>query len=88
MQTMLSLLLALATPSMAEPLQEPYRDCSQQTLDTALALERAGDRRALRDHSAELRLQAILSPRAAGSPARSPDGGTDSSSSTQSPPRR
>jgi hypothetical protein len=46
---MLSLLLALATPSMAEPLQDPYRECSAQTLKTAIALERAGDREALRD---------------------------------------
>ena len=47
---MLALLLALATPAMSEPLHEPYRDCSAQTLDTAIALERAGDREALRDH--------------------------------------
>ena len=31
-------------------MNEPYRECSQQTLDTALALERLGDREALRDH--------------------------------------
>jgi hypothetical protein len=47
---MLALLLALATPAMSEPLHEPYRDCSAQTLDTAIALERAGDREGLRDH--------------------------------------
>jgi hypothetical protein len=48
---MLALLLALATSTAhAEPLQDPYRECSQQTLDTAIALERAGDREALRDH--------------------------------------
>ena len=28
----------------------PYGHCDQQTLDTAIALERAGDREALRDH--------------------------------------
>jgi len=31
-------------------LREPYGQCDQQTLDTAVALERAGDREALRDH--------------------------------------
>ena len=44
---------ALATPAGAEPLntlREPYRTCDQQTLDTAVALERLGDREALRDH--------------------------------------
>jgi hypothetical protein len=35
---------------MSEPLHEPYRDCSAQTLETAIALERAGDREGLRDH--------------------------------------
>jgi hypothetical protein len=48
---MLALLLALAaSTARAEPLQDPYRECSQQTLETAIALERAGDREGLRDH--------------------------------------
>ena len=51
---MLALLLALATSTAhAEPLntlRDPYGHCDQQTLDTAMALERAGDREALRDH--------------------------------------
>ena len=49
---LLAISLALATPTaaMSEPLHEPYRDCSAQTLDTAIALERAGDREGLRDH--------------------------------------
>jgi len=48
----LAALLALATsPVHAEPLHEPYRECSQQTLDEAIAMERAGvDREVLRDH--------------------------------------
>jgi hypothetical protein len=40
----------VVTPALAEPLQDPYRDCSQQTLETAIAFERAGDRDGLRDH--------------------------------------
>jgi hypothetical protein len=50
--SILALLLALATsaPARAEPLQDPYRECSPQTLDTAIAFERAGDQQALRDH--------------------------------------
>jgi hypothetical protein len=47
---MLSLLLALAAPAAAQPLDNPYGGCDRQTLDTAIALERAGDREALRDH--------------------------------------
>jgi len=47
---MLALLLALATSTAhAKPLHDPYRECSQQTLETAIALERAGDREGLRD---------------------------------------
>jgi hypothetical protein len=50
----LTALLALAaTPAGAEPLntlREPYGTCDQQTLDEAVALERLGDREALRDH--------------------------------------
>jgi hypothetical protein len=44
------LFLALATLVAAEPLDNPYGTCDQQTLDTAIALERLGDREALRDH--------------------------------------
>jgi hypothetical protein len=47
---MLVLLLALATPARGEPLEAPYRECSQQTLEEAIALERLGDCEALRDH--------------------------------------
>ena len=45
--------VAMVTPARGEPLntlREPYGTCDQQTLDTAVALERAGDREALRDH--------------------------------------
>jgi len=45
---MLALLLVLAAPAHAEPLDAPY--CSQQTLDETIALERLGDREAPRDH--------------------------------------
>jgi len=48
---LLALFLVLATP--AEPLNtltDPYGTCDQQALDTAVALERLGDREALRDH--------------------------------------
>jgi hypothetical protein len=34
----------------SEPLDSPYGGCDQQTLDEAVALERLGDREALRDH--------------------------------------
>ena len=44
------LFLALATPVAAEPLDNPYGGCDRQTLDTAIALRRLGDREALRDH--------------------------------------
>jgi len=51
---MLSLLLALAaSTARAEPLntlRDPYGTCDQQTLETGIALERSGDRDALRDH--------------------------------------
>jgi len=43
----------LATAAHAEPentLRDPYGHCDQQTLDEAVALERLGDREALRDH--------------------------------------
>jgi hypothetical protein len=43
-------LMLLVTPAAAEPLDNPYGGCDQQTLDTAIALERLGDREALRDH--------------------------------------
>ena len=46
----ISLALATSAPARAEPLDNPYRDCSRQTLDTAIAFERAGDREGLRDH--------------------------------------
>jgi len=45
----ISLALATSAPARAEPLQDPYRECSQQTLDTAIAYERAGDKQALRE---------------------------------------
>jgi hypothetical protein len=49
--SLLALLLALcASTAHGEPLQDPYRDCSQQTLETAIAFERAGDQPALTDH--------------------------------------
>jgi len=44
------LALALATPAHSEPLDNPYGGCDRQTLDEAVALERLGDREALRDH--------------------------------------
>jgi len=50
---LLALFLVLATPAAAEPLNtltDPYGTCDQQALDTAVALERLGDREALRDH--------------------------------------
>jgi hypothetical protein len=37
----LSVLLAFAAPAAAEPLDAPYRECSQQTLETAIAYEGA-----------------------------------------------
>jgi len=46
----ISLALATSAPARAEPLDNPYRDCSRQTLETAIAFERAGDREGLRDH--------------------------------------
>jgi hypothetical protein len=52
MSKKLALVLAIVTvaPAAAEPLDNPYGTCDQQTLDTAVALERLGDREALRDH--------------------------------------
>ena len=48
---LVSVPLGLAvTPAHAEPLDNPYGGCDQQTLDTAVALERLGDREARRDH--------------------------------------
>jgi len=47
---LLALFLALATPALSETLDNPYGGCDRQTLDTAVALERLGDRGALRDH--------------------------------------
>jgi len=47
---LLALFLVLATPAHSEPLDNPYGGCDRQTLDTAIALERLGDREALRDH--------------------------------------
>jgi len=47
---LLAISLVLATQARGEPLDNPYRECSAQTLDTAIALERLGDREALRDH--------------------------------------
>jgi len=43
------LVVAFATPAASEPLVPDYR-CDAQTIDTALAFERAGDRQGLRDH--------------------------------------
>src|SRR5262249_53076265 len=43
-------LLVFATPAHSEPLDNPYGGCDRQTRDTAVALERLGDREALRDH--------------------------------------
>jgi hypothetical protein len=47
---LLALFLALATPAHSETLDNPYGTCDQQTFDTAVALERLGDREALREH--------------------------------------
>ena len=56
----LLLLLLVATPALAEPTSPSWHDRdlyigistgnATQTLDTAIALQRAGDREALRDH--------------------------------------
>jgi len=46
----LALFLALATPAHSKTLDNPYGGCDRQTLDTAVALDRLGDREALRDH--------------------------------------
>jgi hypothetical protein len=48
---LLALFLALATPAVAEPLDNPYGTCDQRTLDEAVALDRLpGDKSFLRDH--------------------------------------
>jgi hypothetical protein len=47
---MLVLIVMLGTPTRAETLSEPYGHCDAQTLDEAVALDRLGDREALRDH--------------------------------------
>jgi hypothetical protein len=44
-------LATLATSTVrSEPLNNRYRECSQQTLEEAIALESSGDREALRDY--------------------------------------
>jgi hypothetical protein len=47
---LLVLFLALASPAHSETLDNPYGECDRQTLDTAVALERLGDREVLREH--------------------------------------
>src|SRR5262249_51442683 len=42
--------VAMVLPATAQTLDNPYGTCDQQTLDEAVALERFGDREALRDH--------------------------------------
>jgi hypothetical protein len=50
MTIVIAALVALGSTARSEPLDNPYRDCSQQTLEEAIALERLGDREALHDH--------------------------------------
>jgi hypothetical protein len=52
--------LATSSTARAEPLENPHRDCNQQTLEEAIALERLGDREALSRPRAIVRLQADL----------------------------